>query len=92
MSVFVLDGRSAGVFIGTVDNSLLQLPEVVVRNRLRESQLLGEDKGYTNLIGLDVRIGRDNTTSSKVDTFAHHVLSEQTFLLLENLLDTVRLC
>ena len=52
---------------------------------VRISILLITYHWYANLVHVDVRVGRDDRTSSIVHSFPHHVLAEKTFLLLKNL-------
>ena len=51
------------------------------------SQLLAHQGGlahqwHSNLIHVDVRVGGDDRTSSKIHPLAHHVLPKETLLLL----------
>ena len=43
------------------------------------------DHRNANFIHVDVRVRRDNRTSSKIHSLAHHVHTEQTFFLLKDL-------
>jgi hypothetical protein len=44
----------------TVDDELSQLCDVMVRDRFRIRELLGEDWRDTDLVGLDVDVRRNN--------------------------------
>lgn len=41
--------------------------------------------GYSNLIGSNVHVWTDDGASSKVHSLSHHMLPEQTLLLLQEL-------
>lgn len=63
---------------------------LIPSHRLRVRQVLGEVKRHANLIRIDVRIRGNDGTSGEIDAFAHHVLSEESFLLFQDLLDSLK--
>ena len=71
--------------VRSVDDSLLEFLEVEWSDGLRVGEFFCKHHGYTDLISVDVRVGGDDRPARKVHTFAHHMLTEQTLLLLENL-------
>ncbi|KAI3487069.1 hypothetical protein L1887_49105 [Cichorium endivia] len=89
-TVFAANGDGTRVLERTVDDELTHELNVVHRDRLRIGELASKDGRNADLVGLDVDVGRDDGSCSKVDTLAHHVLSEETLLLFEALLDTGR--
>lgn len=73
------------VHIGAILNELPHRLNVPVCDGLWVGQLLGEAQRNADLCCADVRVGRDNGSAGVIDAFAHHVLPEDTLLLLENL-------
>ncbi len=71
--------------VGPVENSLLELREVPVRDGLRVVELLGEHLGDADLVGVDVRVGRDDGASREVHSLPHHMLTKQALLLFQQL-------
>ena len=53
---FVFNCCGTRVFVRSVDDSLLHLPEVMVGHRLRISQLFGEHEWDTDFVGFDVGV------------------------------------
>lgn len=81
LPILALDRSSSRPYINSIYDSLLHLLEIMTGDRLRKGQFLGKDGWYTDLIGLDVGVGRDDTACSEVDTLPHHILSEESFFL-----------
>ena len=73
------------MLVRTVDDHLFELLEVPRRHGLRVGQLLGEHERDSDLIGADVRVRGDDGTTCVVDALTHHVLPEQSILLLQQL-------
>mmetsp|Transcript_6148 Transcript_6148/g.10309 ORF Transcript_6148/g.10309 Transcript_6148/m.10309 type:complete len:337 (+) Transcript_6148:120-1130(+) len=69
---------------------ILHIGNIQWSNRGRKSQSLGKVERQANLICTNVGVGRDDTSTGIINSFAHHVFAEDTLLLLQQLADTVR--
>jgi len=72
----------------SVDNVLTQATITDSCNTFWEGQLSRHEDWHTDLVSRDVRVGRNDTPSTEVDTLAHHFHSEHAFLALEELSNT----
>lgn len=70
LSVLVLNHHRPRIRLGSVDNQLAHDMHVVRCYGLRERELPGKDRRHTDLIRLNIDIGRDDGTSREVDTFS----------------------
>lgn len=69
-SVRVDDDRGSRVDLGTVDDGAGELFQVVRGDGLGERQLAGEDGRHTDLVRLEIDVGRDDRSSGVVDSLA----------------------
>ena len=69
-SVRVDDHRRSRVDLGSVDDGLLHLLKVVVRDRLGERELPREHGRHSDLVRLEVDVGRDDRSGSVVDSLS----------------------
>ena len=69
VAVLILHHCSARIPMWTSYDSLTHFVEIERGDGFGERELPRKDRRYTNLIGLDVDIGRYNGTSSVVDSF-----------------------
>ena len=69
-SVRVDDHGRSRVDLGSVDDRLLHLLEVVVRDRLRERELAREHGRHSDLVRLEVDVGRDDGSGGVVDSLS----------------------
>lgn len=54
----------------TCYDSLAHFVEIERGDRFRECELPCKDRRYTDFIGLDINIGRDNGASGVIDSFS----------------------
>ena len=71
--------------VATISDVLTKALNVDLRYGLREGQLTSHENWHANLIRSDVRIRRDNRSTTKVDSLAHHLHPEHALLLLKKL-------
>ena len=77
--------------IATITDVLAETLNVDLGDGLWESQLTSHENWHANLISGNVRIRRDNRSSTKVDSLAHHLHSKHALLPLKKL-SHARLC
>lgn len=73
------------IHVRPVFDEFPQRLDVPVRDGHWVRKLLGKPQRYADFRRANVRIGRDNRTTGVVDSLAHHVLPEKTFLLFKHL-------
>mmetsp|Transcript_26267 Transcript_26267/g.72152 ORF Transcript_26267/g.72152 Transcript_26267/m.72152 type:complete len:642 (-) Transcript_26267:797-2722(-) len=81
------DPPGTGVLEGPALHQVSHLSNVDVRYGGGVRKGLGEIPRESNLVGSNVRVGRNDGTAGVVDAFSHHVLSEDSLLPLEQLPD-----
>mmetsp|Transcript_10248 Transcript_10248/g.20747 ORF Transcript_10248/g.20747 Transcript_10248/m.20747 type:complete len:216 (-) Transcript_10248:664-1311(-) len=72
---------------GTILHELGKLIDIKCRHSNRHGQVHSHRPGDTHLLNSEIRIGRNDCTSRKIDTFSHQVTSNTTFLGFETLRD-----
>mmetsp|Transcript_3975 Transcript_3975/g.8964 ORF Transcript_3975/g.8964 Transcript_3975/m.8964 type:complete len:254 (-) Transcript_3975:632-1393(-) len=90
LSIRKLHPYRSGIFLHPSSHQRLHLANIQRSNRSGKRQHLGKRQRQSNLIRTNIRIGRDDRPTSEIDTLAHHVLTENTLLLLEQLTNTGR--
>jgi hypothetical protein len=58
------------VDFGSVDHQLAKLVNILLGDRFGVRELFGKDGWNTNLVGLDIDVGRDDGSRRIVDTFS----------------------
>ena len=80
---FVFDHVSSRVHSCAVADELSQTLNVDVSNTFWERELSCHKHWNTDLVSCDIGIWRDDRSTAKVDSFAHHFHSEHAFFTLE---------
>ncbi len=68
--------------IGSVDDALAQLFDIVIVDDFRVRQNLCHVLRDSNLVNAQIRIGRNNGTTAKVDTLAAQIATESALFAL----------
>lgn len=90
-SLFVFHNICTRVHIRSVLNETREADCVNCWDTLRESQFPGHKDRHSNLISRNHRIRRNDRSTPKVDSLAHHFHSKHAFFSFEELSDTLLL-
>lgn len=71
--------------VGTIPDSLAQRLDIVGRDTVREREDFGDALWHSDLVDLQIRVGRDDGSSREIDSLARQVATETTLLSLETL-------
>mmetsp|Transcript_11591 Transcript_11591/g.25066 ORF Transcript_11591/g.25066 Transcript_11591/m.25066 type:complete len:301 (-) Transcript_11591:2934-3836(-) len=78
------------IFGRTAPDEILHFGNVQSGDGRGESESFGKIERKTDFVGSDVGVGRDDGAAGVVDAFSHHVLSENTLFLFQQLPDPIR--
>ena len=90
IAVLVLNIICAGVDVRPVEDAASEALHVAGRDGLRVRQALAEVEREADLVCVNVGVRTDDRARRKVHALPHHVLAEQSLLLLQLLLDPRR--
>ena len=79
------------MYLSAVSNKFSKLLGVERAHALWESKLFGHELWYAYLVGCNVRVWRNDTSASVVDSLSHHLHSEHALFLFEQLAHTALL-
>lgn len=71
-TVLVLNKCGTGMNFRTVDYELTELSNILLSNRFRIRELLGEDRRDTDFVGLNIDVGRYDRSGCIVHSLALH--------------------
>jgi hypothetical protein len=84
-SLLVLNNVGTWMHIGSISDKFHQFLGIVLADTLWEGKLSSHEHRDSDLVSRDVGVGRYHTSSTKVDSLAHHLHSEHTLLALKKL-------
>ena len=84
-SLLVLNYIGTWMHIGTISDKFHQFLGIVLADTLWEGKFPSHEHRDSDLVSCDVGVGRDHTSSTKVDSLTHHLHSKHAFLALKKL-------
>ena len=89
--LLILDHVGTRVNCGTVSHGLPESLGIETSYRFWVRELLGHEYWNSDLVSSNIRVWRNNTPTTVVDSLAHHLHPEHTFLFLKQLSDAALL-